>query len=53
VRITERPFSAQVPRDDVAAVLAALLTDRRSEGRILYLSSGPAAIPKSLDEALG
>jgi uncharacterized protein YbjT (DUF2867 family) len=35
VRIGTSAFSGPVPRDDVAAVLCALLADGRSSGRIL------------------
>ncbi len=52
VRIETTPFRGPVPRDDVAAVLAALLADRRSSGRILYLSSGFTPIGKALSELL-
>jgi uncharacterized protein YbjT (DUF2867 family) len=52
VRIETTPFSGPVPRDDVAAVLAALLADGRSSGRILYLSTGSAPIGEALDELL-
>jgi uncharacterized protein YbjT (DUF2867 family) len=52
VRLGSAPFSAPVPRDDVASVLAALLPDRRSSGRILYLSSGPETVGQALDEVL-
>jgi len=48
VRIETTPFSGPVPRDDVAAVLAALLPDRRSRSRILYLSSGSNPIGEAL-----
>jgi uncharacterized protein YbjT (DUF2867 family) len=40
VRVETQPFSGRVSRDDVAAVLAALLADERSAGQTLYLSSG-------------
>jgi uncharacterized protein YbjT (DUF2867 family) len=53
VRLGEAPFSGPVPRDDVASVLAELLGDQRSDGRILYLSSGPELIGPALDEVLG
>ena len=46
------PFSGPVPRDDVAAVIAALLADGRGRGRILYLSSGSTPIGDALDELL-
>jgi uncharacterized protein YbjT (DUF2867 family) len=52
VRIGSEPFSVPVPRDDVATVLAELLGDWRSKGRILYLSSGPLPVGEALEEAL-
>jgi uncharacterized protein YbjT (DUF2867 family) len=52
VRIEATPFSSPVPRDDVAAVLAALLTDGDSVGRILYLSSGSTPISEALNDVL-
>jgi uncharacterized protein YbjT (DUF2867 family) len=52
VRLGSAPFSGPVPRDDVASVLAELLTDPRSSGRILYLSSGPQLVGQALDEVL-
>jgi hypothetical protein len=53
VRIDNAPFSGPVSRDDVASVLARLLTDPRSVGRVLYLSSGAQSIEQALDEVLG
>ena len=53
VRLGSTPFSGPVPRDDVASVLAGLLADSRSAGRVLYLSSGPQPIGAALDEVLG
>jgi uncharacterized protein YbjT (DUF2867 family) len=52
VRIDHAPFSGQVPRDDVARVLARLLRDARGARQILYLSSGDRAIDQALNEAL-
>jgi uncharacterized protein YbjT (DUF2867 family) len=52
VRIEATPFSGPVPRDDVAAVLAALLADQASVGRVLYLSSGPTPINEALNGVL-
>ena len=52
VRIDGTPFGGQVSRDDVASVLVALLADRRSTGRILYLSSGSAPIDEALNDVL-
>ena len=53
VRIDSAPFSGPVPRDDLASVLARLLADSRSAGRVLYLSSGAQPIEQALDEVLG
>jgi nucleoside-diphosphate-sugar epimerase len=53
VRLGSTPFSGPVPRDDVASVLADLLADSRSAGRVLYLSSGTQPIGAALDEVLG
>jgi uncharacterized protein YbjT (DUF2867 family) len=53
VRIETTPFSGPVPRDDVAAVLAALLADGRTSGRILHLSSGSTPIGEALDDLFG
>ena len=53
VRIDSAPFSGPVSRDDVASVLARLLTDSRSVGRVLYLSSGAQPIEQALDDVLG
>lgn len=53
VRIDSVPFRGPVPRDDVASVLARLLADPRSVGRVLYLSSGAQSIGQALDKVLG
>jgi uncharacterized protein YbjT (DUF2867 family) len=52
VRIEATPFSGPVPRDDVAGVLAALLADGGSAGRVLYLSSGLTPINEALHDVL-
>jgi uncharacterized protein YbjT (DUF2867 family) len=49
VRIDSDPFRGQVPRDDVAAVLDALLRDGRASRRTLYLNSGDDPIERALD----
>jgi uncharacterized protein YbjT (DUF2867 family) len=49
VRLTTEPFRGKVPRDDVAAVVAAVLDRSGSEGQVLYLASGDVPI----EEALG
>jgi uncharacterized protein YbjT (DUF2867 family) len=48
VRIDSDPFHAEVPRDDVAAVLAHLLKDWRASGQILYVNGGEQPIEKAL-----
>jgi nucleoside-diphosphate-sugar epimerase len=52
VRIESEPFRGRIARDDVADVLARLLADRRSFGRILYLNGGRDPIEQALDDAL-
>jgi nucleoside-diphosphate-sugar epimerase len=52
VRIETTPLSRPVPRDDVAAVIAGLLTDGRGSRRILYMSSGSTPIGEALNERL-
>jgi uncharacterized protein YbjT (DUF2867 family) len=53
VRIDAEPFRGSVPRDDVASVLARLLTDPRSSRRVLYVNSGEHTIEQALDDVLG
>ncbi|HEY0937251.1 MAG TPA: SDR family oxidoreductase [Trebonia sp.] len=53
VRVSSTPFSAPATRDDVASVLAELLGDRRSSGRVLYLGSGRQPVGEALNEVLG
>ncbi len=52
VRLDTAPFRGSVARDDVAAVIAAVLADGRSIREILYLSSGTQTIGEALDTAL-
>jgi uncharacterized protein YbjT (DUF2867 family) len=49
VRIDLAPFRGQVARDDVAAVLDALLAEERATRRILYVSAGETPIEQALD----
>lgn len=49
VTLTSQPIRGTVPREDVAAVLAAVLHEPGTVGRLLYLASGDVPI----DEALG
>jgi uncharacterized protein YbjT (DUF2867 family) len=53
VRIDPQPFREHVPRDDVAAVLQAVLPEPRSARRVLYIGSGEDAIEAALAKALG
>jgi nucleoside-diphosphate-sugar epimerase len=53
VRIDVAPFSGSVPRDDVASVLARLLSDSRGVRRVLYVNSGEQSIEQALEAALG
>jgi nucleoside-diphosphate-sugar epimerase len=53
VRIDIDPFRGEIARDDVAAVLDALLEEPRSAKRILYVNGGEGAIEQALDAALG
>jgi uncharacterized protein YbjT (DUF2867 family) len=52
VRIDLAPFRGQVARDDIAAVLDALLAKPRATGLVLYVSGGDTPIEHALDEAL-
>jgi hypothetical protein len=51
VRIDTEPFRDRVPRDDVAAVLAALLHDAPVSRKILYLGGGQDPIDEALERA--
>jgi uncharacterized protein YbjT (DUF2867 family) len=53
VRIDPQPFREHVPRDDVAAVLQAVLREPRSARRVLYIGSGEDEIEAALAKALG
>ena len=52
-RIETTPFRGEVSRDDVAAVLAAVIADPRAPGRILYVNGGDLPIGQGLAAALG
>jgi nucleoside-diphosphate-sugar epimerase len=52
-RIEAFPFQGSVPREDVAAVLAALLPDARANGRVLYVNGGEEPIESAAETALG
>ncbi len=53
VRIQEEPIRAEVPRDDVAAVLAAVVDESRAVGRVLYVVGGDDPIVDALVAAYG
>jgi uncharacterized protein YbjT (DUF2867 family) len=48
VRLETAPFRGEVTRDDVAAVLAALVADPRLDRTVLYLSGGEVPIEQAL-----
>lgn len=52
VRLDSAPFRGRVPRDDVAAVLARLLSDPRASHRVLYVNGGSEPIEEALTRAL-
>lgn len=52
VRLDGEPFRADVTRDDVAAVLDAVLHGERAVGRVLYLGGGDQPVAEALDAAL-
>jgi nucleoside-diphosphate-sugar epimerase len=52
VRIETTPVRAEVPRDDVASVLAAVLHEARSGGATLYVIDGDEPVDQALDAAL-
>jgi uncharacterized protein YbjT (DUF2867 family) len=51
VRIASEPFRADVSREDVAAVLAAVLAEPRTSHHILYLGGGDDPIEQAVAEA--
>jgi uncharacterized protein YbjT (DUF2867 family) len=52
VRIDSAPFGSTMPRDDLAALIAAVLGDRRASRHVLYVNGGPEPIDKALEAAL-
>ncbi|MGA2010513.1 MAG: NAD(P)H-binding protein [Solirubrobacteraceae bacterium] len=51
VAIEQEPVRGEISRDDVAAVLAALIDDRSAAGRVLYVNSGELPIDQALRRA--
>jgi uncharacterized protein YbjT (DUF2867 family) len=52
IRLTADPFRDAVTRDDVAAVLAAVLAEPRSAGLTLYLAGGEDPVDRALAATL-
>ncbi len=52
VRIDSAPFSGEISRDDLAALLAAVLHDPRAGRHILYVNGGLEPIDQALEVAL-
>ena len=52
VRVQEEPIRAEVTRDDVAAVLAAVVDESRAVGRVLYVVGGDDPIQDAVVAAL-
>jgi uncharacterized protein YbjT (DUF2867 family) len=52
VRVQREPFRGEIPRDDVAAVLAAVLAEPRSARATLYINSGDDPVDAALAAAL-
>jgi uncharacterized protein YbjT (DUF2867 family) len=52
VRIDLTPFRGDVPRDDVAEVLAAVLHDPRARHRVLYVNGGEQPVEQALGRVL-
>jgi uncharacterized protein YbjT (DUF2867 family) len=52
VQIQSAPFRGEVPRDDVVAVLDAVLHEPRANGRLLYVNAGEEPLEQALREAL-
>jgi uncharacterized protein YbjT (DUF2867 family) len=53
VRIEREPFRGKIPREDVAAVLDAVLHEPRSARATLYLNDGDQPVDAALNAALG
>lgn len=52
VTLGERVERGAVPRSDVAAVIAAVIDDPRTQGRALEVVGGDTPIPDALDRVL-
>jgi uncharacterized protein YbjT (DUF2867 family) len=52
VRLAIEPFRGEISRDDIAAVLARVLSDPRATGLVLYVNSGDDTIEEALEQVL-
>ena len=52
VHIESVPFGGEIPRDDLAELLARVLHDPRARNRILYVNGGREPLEKALEAAL-
>jgi uncharacterized protein YbjT (DUF2867 family) len=52
VRIDTEPFGGEIPREDLAAILDALLEDARTARMILYVSAGEQTVAEALAACL-
>ena len=52
VRLGSSPFRGEVPRADVAAVVARVLHDNRAPGHVLYVNGGEEPIGRALENVL-
>ena len=53
VRVQQEPIRAEVTRDDVAAVLAAVVDESRAVGKVLYVVGGEDPVEDALRAAYG
>jgi uncharacterized protein YbjT (DUF2867 family) len=53
VRVQSGPFRGEIPRDDVAALLVAVLDEPRATGATLYVNAGDDPVGAALASALG
>ena len=51
-RIDTTPFRGEIPREDVAAVLGAILQDPRANHRVLYVNGGDEPLGQALGRTL-
>ena len=52
IRLDASPFRGQVPRDDVADLLAAVLHEPAASGHVLYVNAGDQPLAQALAAAV-